>query len=493
MGANRAAQRSALAAGRKIGLSISDRFPVRGWLFAIVTVSVLLRLVAGLALGDVANPISGAYDQVSYDALAQRLVAGYGFSFPTDSYPFVRANEPTSHWSFLYTLYLAAVYAIFGHHPLAARLIQVLVSGLQCWLVYRIGRRLYSEWVGVASAMLTAGYAYFIFFNAALMTQTFYIIALLAALDLTLTLAAQSRLTSENLEPATWNLQPETWNLKPATWLLLGLSLGVGTLMRQTLLLFMPILFAYIWWSRRRSSRSIPVGATIAQHPRGTDDFSPLPTIYYPLLTGTILSLVIIAALVLPWTIRNYVVYHDFLLLNSNSGFWFYSSNHPNQGTQFDATYVAPIPDNLKELSEPVIDRALLREGIGYIVADPIRFLQLSWSRVGVYFWVLPSDESSTISNLARLLSFTLYAPFMLAGLILSRHHWRECLPLYLYVAFDTTLCLISWSAPRYRLPSDSIMMVFAGLAIVALAQRLHILRLAPNVLNFKSPNPPRS
>ena len=95
-------------------------------LVLIIAAAVLLRIGMALALGDNAAPVSGAYDQVSYDALAVRVVQGYGFSFPTDSYPFAEANQPTAHWSFLYTLYLACIYELFGHHPLAARLIQVL-------------------------------------------------------------------------------------------------------------------------------------------------------------------------------------------------------------------------------------------------------------------------------------------------------------------------------------------------------------------------------
>jgi len=34
------------------------------------------------------------------------------------------SRDTYRHWSFLYTFYLAAVYALFGVHPLAARLIQ---------------------------------------------------------------------------------------------------------------------------------------------------------------------------------------------------------------------------------------------------------------------------------------------------------------------------------------------------------------------------------
>ncbi len=436
-------------------------------LLILIAAALFIRLNAAIALGDTAEPVSGAYDQISYDALAVRLVSGQGFSFARDSYPFVEANAPTAHWSFLYTLYLAGVYILFGHHPLAARLFQVLISGLTIWFIYRLGRRVFGERVGLAGAAGSAFYAYLIFFNAALMTQTFYIIALLAALNIALALADNPKSTTG------------AWNLELGTWALLGIALGVGALFRQTMLLFAPVLFVYIWWARRNSQAAAANAepALSAAHSSLVTGYGPLTGGYRPLITGTLVSLAVIAVLILPWTVRNYLVYHDFLLLNSNSGFWFYSSNHPDQGTNFDPTYVAPIPDELKGLPEPAIDRALLREGIGFIVSDPVRFILLSINRTKDYFWLVPSEQSSLISNASRLLSFTLYLPFMVYGLYLSRRNWRACLPLYLYAAFDTGLCLISWSAPRYRLPTDALMMVFAGLAVTTLLERPGISR----------------
>lgn len=453
----------------------------RTWLVAVIGLAVLLRIVAALVLGDTATPVSGAYDQVSYDMLAQRVLTGHGFSFPTAWYPFTAPDEQTAHWSFLYTLYLAGVYAIFGPHTLTARIIQVILSGLQCWLIYRIayritrspvgnGERLGREWVGVAAAALTAVYAYFIFFNAALMTQTFYILALLWSIDIALDLAGNDSIS--------------TLHSPISKWLFLGLALGIAALMRQTILIFAPFLFAYIWWARRnpqfatRNSRSSLLTAHWSSR-----------SIRVGLLTGILLSLVITAALILPWTIRNYFVYNDFLLLNSNGGFWLYSSNHPNQGTTFDGNYVAPIPDDLKGLNEAALDRALMREGIGFVIADPARFALLTWSRVGAYFWIAPTEGSLLIANLSRLFSFGLYFPLMLYGLWLSRKHWRAGLLLYLYVAFETTFCLFSWAAPRYRLPSDAMMMVFAGLAGVTLVERVGVAKVLAAKFQIKNLN----
>ena len=58
----------------------------------ILAIGFILRLTVALGLGDVAKPVSGAYDQVSYDMLAQRLLQGHGLSYTTDWYPFTKAN-----------------------------------------------------------------------------------------------------------------------------------------------------------------------------------------------------------------------------------------------------------------------------------------------------------------------------------------------------------------------------------------------------------------
>ena len=82
--------------------------------------SFLLRGATALYLGDGlrSKQQERAYDQISYDLLAKSLLAGKGYSFETDYYPgFTPANTPTAHWSFLYPLYLAGVYALAGFHP----------------------------------------------------------------------------------------------------------------------------------------------------------------------------------------------------------------------------------------------------------------------------------------------------------------------------------------------------------------------------------------
>ena len=123
-------------------------------LIAILFGSVLVRVLAALYLGNSVEVLPGTFDQVSYHNLALRVLSGHGFTFGEVWWPITAANAPTAHWSYLYVLFLAGVYALFGAYPIAARLIQaILVGVLQPLLTYRIGRRLFGKRVGIVSAV----------------------------------------------------------------------------------------------------------------------------------------------------------------------------------------------------------------------------------------------------------------------------------------------------------------------------------------------------
>src|SRR5512139_2655843 len=126
-----------------------------GILVAILVIAVALRVGTALYLGDIVDAPPLLTDQRSYHALGERLIAGYGFSFDRAWYPFTAANTPTAHWSFLYSLFVAGVYGVFGPHPLAARLVQAILGGILLPLmVYAFSRRLFfsGSWNGRLSA-----------------------------------------------------------------------------------------------------------------------------------------------------------------------------------------------------------------------------------------------------------------------------------------------------------------------------------------------------
>jgi 4-amino-4-deoxy-L-arabinose transferase-like glycosyltransferase len=400
-------------------------------LILILVAAVLIRMPVALVMGDQVTELPGIQDQVSYDALARSLLAGRGYSFTHNWYPFTPSNTPTAHWSFLYPLYLAGIYAVTGYHPLAARLLQGAVGGaLLCFLVYKIGRRVADENTGLVAAGLAAVYGYFIYYSVALMTETFSIVLVLLILYLSIEL-------KEN--PA------------PIRWVELGLALGLAALLRQTVLLFTPFLLFWLFIELR--ARNIRWW-------------------YFAL------PVVIIVLLVAPWTLRNYRVYRGFLLLNSNAGYAFYASNNPNLGTNWrNEVVVVPVPEELVGKNEAEMDRALTKKALEFILADPKRYLLLTVNKTLEYIRFWPSSDSSRISNLNRVLSFGLYLPFMLLGLGLSVSRWRNFVALYLFMVIHTGIHLLSWPSPRYRLPVDAVLMVFAGIALIELAKQLQTWR----------------
>jgi 4-amino-4-deoxy-L-arabinose transferase-like glycosyltransferase len=439
-------------------------FVLRQPLWVILFVSVLLRVLAALYLGNTVQDQPGIFDQISYHNLALRLVAGYGFSFGSNWWPATAADAPTAHWSFLYTLYLAAVYTLFGPHPLVARLLQAVAVGvLMPWLLYRIGCRLLPEWpeqqdngrslppwlrghtLGLAAAALAAIYIYFVYYAAALVTESFYIVALLWVFD-------QSLQISQSAET------------RPRQWLLLGVALAIAVLLRQLVLLVIPFLLLWLWWVTQ-----------------------PRPV--RPRPAWLLLPLLVVVLAILPWTVRNYLAFDQFVLLNTNAGFAFYWGNHPVHGNRFVpiltaemGSYYSLIPPELLHLDEAALDKALLKRAVTGIAADPGRFLVLSLSRIPHYFVFWPSADSGTISNVSRVGSFGLFLPLMIYGLFLS---WRYAAAaaagwsrspfflLYLFVAVYTAIHVFTWTLIRYRLPVDAVLLLFAGLALLELSSRL--------------------
>ena len=421
------------------------------WLLAIITVAILLRVGVAVYLGDTTPP---GKDETSYAVLAERLATGHGYSFPVAWYPFAEAGAPTSHWSFLFTGIVAAVFAAVGAHPLVWRLLQAVICGLLMpWLTYRLTRRVFprserQRALPLVAALLAAIYAYFVLYGAMVQTEAFFICVVLWSLERSLSLDASVA-------------DPERPRLVwPA--LVMGLSLGAATLLRQSILPWVPVLFLWLLftgWRARRLS-----GA----------------------LTAVVLAAVVLVLCIAPFTLRNLRVYGDFLLLNSNSGYAMYSAQHPMHGTHFQSYAAAPLPADLvgKGLNEAQWDRALMQRGIGFVLAEPTRYLLLSLSRVADYFEFWPTADSSLLFNVGRLVSYTLLLPFMLLGVYKAWKYRKDgsndrrflLLPdpvvlSLLFVAFYSVLHIFTWAMTRYRLPVDAVLLPYAALGLMAAEQ----------------------
>jgi len=519
----------------------------RRLLAAILLIAVSLRVALALYWGNAIDVPPLLTDQRSYHALGERLLAGAGFSFGVGWYPFTPPDTPTAHWSFLQSLYIAAIYGVAGPHPLATRLVTAVLGGILLPLaVYALARRWQAQRtapsaisnqqstinnsIALTAAFLAAIYPYFVLYAATLMTETFYIVALLWSLERALALretlltqrrkGAKARRRGEQvvsevgltqrrggaeekrekermggrvdagteeskveqtpissspplpLSPSSSAPLRASAPLRQDRWLLpaltLGLSLGVAALLRQSILPWVVVLFAWLAWGTLW-----PVGRGAGRA------FMALGAA----------GLVMVACIV-PVTVRNYGVYGELLLLNSNAGYAMYSAQHPLHGTSFQAYMAAPLPTDIEPApqNEAQWDRVLMARGVQFVLDDPGRYALLSLSRAVDYLEFWPKAESSLLFNVGRVLSFGWLLPVAVAGVVIElvrlRRSRRTVGPagdtlaprpsplaptalLLLFVATYSLLHILTWAMPRYRLPVDAVLVIFAAVALL--------------------------
>ena len=240
--------------------------------------------------------------------------------------------------------------------------------------------------------------------------------------------------------------------------LFLGLMLGTAVLLRQLVMLMIPFIFAWVWWSGRKTGQKSLIPALIG-------------------------SGILIVVMIIPFTIYNYSRFDRFVLLNTNAGYAFFWGNHPIYGTRFESilppemgTYEGLIPVELHHLDEAALERELLNRGIQFILDDPGRYILLSLSRIPPYIMFWPSPESGLISNISRVFSFGIAWPFMLVGLFYApfsrmlKEKLRLEAPLmllYTFIVIYAGIHIMTWTLIRYRLPIDAILVIFAALILV--------------------------
>jgi hypothetical protein len=441
--------------------SIENERPARGIrsknlqvLLLIVLAAVLLRVAVAIWLGNEVDAPPLLTDQRSYHALGIRLSTGHGFSFDKPWYPFyLPQDSPTAHWSYLYSLFVAAIYTVFGPQVLAARVIQAILGGILLPLaVYQLTRRVLESPAStqlhtalcqrslnvaalpVVAAGMAAVYFYFVLYAATLMTETFFIISLLWALNRAIALADSPTLKNG---------------------LALGIGLAAATLLRQSVIPGIAVIMLWLIWTAWRVHRLRQALGAVA------------------------VSVTVLVVAIAPFTLRNYRAFGEFLLLNSNAGYAMYSAQHPFHGTSFQAFEAAPLPADLPPGNEAQLDRDLMKRGIGFVLADPGRYLLLSLSRIPVYFEFWPSTDTSLINNIGRVGSFGIFLPFMIYGMWLAlrlsgpwgKGNWgqlftRPAALLIGFMVFYSVLHIFTWAMPRYRLPVDAAALPFAAIAL---------------------------
>ncbi len=178
----------------------------------------------------------------------------------------------------LYIYSLASLYKIFGHNYLIPRLVQVLLGSLTAWFVFRLAGRIYNRKVALVAGLIIAFYGPLVHYSGQLLITTVFVFLV------TLCLLLIDRLTE---------------NPTPLSFFIVGITFGLAALARPNILIFSPFILLWIVFSLKDRGKEIGL-----------------------LFLGTVL-------IILPVTLRNYIVEKDFVLISAQAGVNFYMGNNP--------------------------------------------------------------------------------------------------------------------------------------------------------------------
>lgn len=295
--------------------------PWSRWLLFIFFLAFALRL-AWIAYAR-PDPGDGRLDDsLFYDFTAQTLAAGKGYIH--------FKGYATAQWPPGYPLLLAAIYKVFGHSIILAKLLNAFAGAAACLLIYAIGAKVFNRRVGFLAAVILAVFPSQIYYSTLVMTE-----ALSSALFAVLILLV-----------LTWTIERD--DPSPLRLFLLGVLLGAAALMRAEIaVLLLAVLL--VWKLMIPSWRTFARRAAL-------------------LVAG-------MALVIMPWTIRNAISMHAFIPISSGAGHTFlaghqkdpYNPHHffPEVKYQREYEYL-PYPER-----EVKIEREAMRAGLEFMVSNP--------------------------------------------------------------------------------------------------------------------------
>lgn len=438
-------------------------------LVILAAVALALRVGVVLALRtDHARPLDYEHGRI-----AENLLAGKGFSVE-----FLGAEGPTSQQAPFYPVLLAAAYGLWGaaspQAVLAVQLLQcaagtALVLAL-VWLGWSLVPRLPAVgWVAGAAAAVYPTHLYAV---------THLQVALWAGLGLTLLVAIV--------------LSPR-WRGTAAGAVLAGLGAGSLLLIEPILALALPICAAAFWIGELKR-----LGERAPSARRNLLLCVPWRT---ALMAG------VAAAVIAPWTVRNWMVHGEFVFIKDTFGYAFWQGNNPasygtdkvpkpsaerirlaHDGTlsgmdramweaRHETVYIDDLllkPSDYRELaglSEPERSRVLGRRAVAFIRENPQDYARLCLNRLR--YFLLFDETNPKAANPVYRAATAVWLVLAVVGLLATLGQWRQFWPTWLIFAAVTLFHALVITSVRFRIPIEPIGVLWASAAVTPVVARM--------------------
>lgn len=330
-------------------------------LFIILFLALILRLVYLFVL----QPPLIWSDSAIYDKTALNLIKGNGYMMDP-GIPFA-GREPG------YTLFfLVPIYFLFGHTVLAVQVFQIILSLLIIFLIYLLSKKYFSQKVAILAALFFTLYPPLIAYSSEILTEIPFTFLLIFSVFLILR-----------------SIEARSKKMCFAG----GIILGAATLTRLVSV-FLPFFlipifyFAFLNWRR---------------------------TVQYFLLI-----FIAIAIFVIPWVLRNYLVFNTFIFGRLGAGEIYWSGSYiPWEGEW--RGYIPPLTELEKGLNPIESDRKMFRLAIENIKENPSGVLKIWLKKPAKLFF---KDEFKSVlereNKFAEFLSKRYLSPNFVKKILLG-------------------------------------------------------------------------
>jgi 4-amino-4-deoxy-L-arabinose transferase-like glycosyltransferase len=413
----------------------------RSTLFNLALIAIIVLLVR-LAFSLVYTP-DNRFDQDHWLAVARNVVNGQGYSLPD-------ARGTTAKRGPAVVYFFAAVVWLFGDGIWPIIIAQWLADVGTAILVFFIALEIFKDRrVAFISSLLFAFYGPGISLTLIALSEPVFTL-LLAGFTLSLLRGLR---------------QPLIWRFA-----LSGVLLGIATLARAVMQFYPIFVLPVMFWSLDRQWRLV--------------------------LPRFAVLCIAFAAVLLPWTVRNYLLFDAFIPASSHTSGAIYKSyfalgepdylryrsvQEKNMALiQALESRFGPVPggsDKLEDyvvskgLSEDEVNQLAQQEGMKAIRAHPGRaVIQSLWSFIRLWFSLDYGLNPSLKSYLTAVTNGTLLGLAVVALICFRSGGWlRLAVPLIVLVGFNTAVYTVALGIARYTVPVMPYCMVLAAQTIVHL------------------------
>jgi 4-amino-4-deoxy-L-arabinose transferase-like glycosyltransferase len=411
----------------------------------LVALVAILLLGTGLRIDYAWEGRAPVYDAAAYAAIAANLDRGEGFTVGG------AATQPSSNYSPGLPLFVAGIYKLGdGIHERFARVALALIGSLAVLLTYLIGRRLSGPAAGLIGAAAIAVYPALLEYQGMLMSE-----------PLAATLLAASVLS------IFWASDREG----AAPWLLPGALLGALAMVRPEYLGVALLLAVAV--PLRLTSLFVAPGAT-------KSEVGAVP--WRQGLTAAAIMLAGVAAVVVPWTIRNAVALDQVVPISTGGG-----------QVLFAGTYL-PSDGNPEEVGAEVV----ARHPQLFVPADAqrLRLEQILARLAAARYPDLETDRALSRMGRERLWDDISQQPFEYAGFLATKvgriwsHGPRDVMRAPFWEALHWALvalgliglCALAWQRRWEALVLATVFLGITALSALLVASPRRVLVMMPLV-----------